>query len=1544
MAPRRSAAEEVEEEEAEGEMVVLQFDEPLTWRPGKPIPLDKLLKSLGTLSKELEEMDQDLVDPSSLTNVAKEVASHQLLNHKDKGVRAYAVACVVDILRLCAPDAPFTPSQMKDIFNLIATSIIPALFDPANPYNAQHKYVLHSLTEIKSIVLILDVDGSDTLLLQLFSNIFDGVSKSIPGEQVAKEIEFTMAEMLGVLVDEATSLPAKVVDVIMAQFLRAAAPGAGKGRHVQIDESQATLLAKEEPEAYQIAKSLCQTFDTKMSRFVSQYFSDVIVDATSFAGRPNRDGDESEEEDVPSGPSESDLRELGKAHTLIREIWKAVPQILQNVVPQVDAELSADNVHLRQLATETLGDMISGIGAAGPPPPPTLDPAAYPPLTLEADDNLDVQPANALTTPLSAISFSQTHNDTFHKFLSRKNDKASTIRAAWTTAVGYILSTSAGGIGLSREDEASLIQGLGEKLSDNDDRVRLAAVKAIESFSFKDVVLKLGPNGGVSKEGSILCTLADRCRDRKAAVRVAAMSLLAKLWAVGTGELLAGNDAVIAALDGVPSRIYNAFYANDPEVNVLLDRVVFECLVPLTYPPTKKGSKGGASNGASQSQSTTTTAFDPDAVRAERILLLVRSLDPMSKKAFFALQSRQPQFSQIMETFIKQCELYNGGVMEENADKTTNNLNKIVQYITQFLPNPAQSIQDLLKFAKGNDRRSRNLIRYVIGQEHDFKTVHNALKELVKRIQAGKEPAILETLLPLLYRSGCLIFNRSHLSTIMEYSKSDKDGFGAAAHEILNEISQRNPDLFKAHIGQLCKDLVEQAPTITRENDPIVAETLKACSTYARKYPQDVPLDREFVGTMISFALYGQPPKVAKHAVNILVAKKDKKSDVYATDLLQRILKDWTYESPHFLNKLSAVSQLELFCPKVTQDHEESILNMTVQQILLVNRTPAQDEDPDWVDDADLDEEIQAKCLALRTLTNRLRSVEEAAEAKEKAPAVWKLLMKLVRSKGEISKTKDTPKHHKSRLRVLAAQLILKLCTQKHFDDILSPSDFNALALTTQDAVQEVRHNFVKKLQKYLSDDKLRTRFYTIVFLTAFEPNTEFKQRIETWVRSRARHFETTKQPALEAIMARLPSLLAHHPDYSPELDDLTDHARYFLFYLSLVATESNIGLIFKYAERAKQTLDALNPQSNAHQVLCDLSMAAIRKWYEKKNWAFLAYPGKVGLPVGLYTALKSHHEAQDVAEKQLVPEAIDAKLDDLLRAMDRKKKRKSTADGGASESRPAAKKSRVQPKEPKLKEPKPAKPAAPRKIASAKPKKPKKAPAEGSAAAMSSADRRRSGRSRGNQSYIERDSSEDDEEMLDGVAEWDYVEGSDDDEGGETHSDHAKSQGDAKEDVASDAEPQDSEQEEAPPAKVSEKKGTKTRKSAATKTADKDEEEGSTSELSEVEDVEMADPEEEAEKEVAEEPQEAEAEVQEEDAEEEEAATPPATKAANGRKGRAAAGAAKAKGAAPKAKAAPKSKAAPAAPKTTTLPNRTSGRATRGRAAAKKDEDDEEE
>jgi sister-chromatid-cohesion protein PDS5 len=107
-----------------------------------------------------------------------------------------------------------------------------------------------------------------------------------------------------------------------------------------------------------------------MSRYVGQYFGEVALDASGNAEpkstnghRRSSDAVESDDGgDAPTGPSAEDLKHLGQAHKLLRELWRASPLVLQNVIPQLEVQLSAENVELRSMATKTLGDIISGIG------------------------------------------------------------------------------------------------------------------------------------------------------------------------------------------------------------------------------------------------------------------------------------------------------------------------------------------------------------------------------------------------------------------------------------------------------------------------------------------------------------------------------------------------------------------------------------------------------------------------------------------------------------------------------------------------------------------------------------------------------------------------------------------------------------------------------------------------------------------------------------------------------------------------------------------------------------------------------------------------------------------------------------------------------------------------------------------------------------------------------------------------------------------------------------------------------------------------------
>ncbi|MCJ1402432.1 hypothetical protein MMC11_005652 [Xylographa trunciseda] len=1309
-----TATEVVPQEDVVHMMPGLQFNEALSWRAGKAIPVADLLRRLQTLSKEMRDMEQEENERQSFTRVAKELASPNLLSHKDKGVKAWTAACLVDILRLCAPDAPYTEQQLRDIFTMLITSILPALSDPSNAYNVQHTYVLQSLAQVKSIVLVTDIPNSENLILFLFTSFFDilsGSSRSSGEEQLPKNVEYNMTSILVTMVDESSSLPQEAVDTIVAQFLRTDprvigfSHGKGKKNGI-VDENQSTLVLKELPPAYNMAKMICNSCEDKMAREISKYFNDVIVEASTSSHQHRRNSrDMDDVDDSAFGPTEDDMKELYKAHRLLRELWRACPAVLQNVIPQLEAELSAENLQLRLLATETLGDIISGVGAAGPPPPPVVDPAAYPQVDLSGWSESS-QPINLLTKPRSPQSFPQAYTHVYTTFLSRRQDKSAIIRSAWTTAIGRILTTSAGGVGLSPSDQQRLVEDLSRMLNDTDEKVRIAAIKAVATFSFRDVIDKLGSDGSVATTGSVLSNLAERVKDRKHSVRVEATWVLARLWGVASGEIAAGNEQVTDILGATPSKILNAAYVADLEINVLLDHVFFEALVPLSYPPIKS-KVAKQSNGDSQRVKDSQTSgeesksLDPDKIRTERLLLLAKSLDERASKIFFARCAMQAQLSKYLTAYLQSCEDYNNGVMDKNEAQIKDRLSKLINELAKLLPDQSKVSADLWKFAKMHDRRAYQLIRFCMAPESDYRTVFKALKELTKRIETlpAAPSGLMDTLTPLLYRTSILIYNKSHVPAIMEFSRTDEKSLGSIAHEVMKDISSRTPEVLKAHVSELCRLLQGEAPGPDKPNDAGAVDDLKACAAFARKFPGEIPQDQAFIQAMTSFALRGSPPETAKHAVSILMASS-KKKEALAKDLARKCMNNFKYGSTGFLSRLAALSQLSLLAPAELGTDSDAIVDIATKEILLQVRTTFDKglERYQWA--ANVDEECTAKCWALKILANKVRSHGDAATLQKIAAPVYTLLTTLVSNEGELSVGNTTPPNHKSRLRLTAARLLLKLCVSKPHEGLLAPPAFNELAEVAQDALFPVRSSFLQRLKKYLAQTKLPPRFYIMPFLLAFEPDEVLMAETVTWIKSRAAFFASLKsqqvtgtggrtQPAskastvLESVFARLLSLLAHHPDFGDSAEELLDSARYIIFYLSTVANEDNISLIFHIAQRVKGCRDVVStstsPDSDESEpinyserlyVLSDLAQQAIHTFIDAHNWSLQTLPSltRLTLPRSLFTEIKDHEIAINTAEKNFLPEGVKQSLELQVRIALRKPKSgrsKRKSEGG---------------------------------------------------------------------------------------------------------------------------------------------------------------------------------------------------------------------------------------------------------------------------------------
>jgi sister-chromatid-cohesion protein PDS5 len=1362
-APAEEEQEEEEEHQSiEGGSRPLDFNESLTWRAGKPIAVAELLRRLRSLHTELSQLDQEDADRDSLVPVAQELAHRNLLEHRDRGVKAWSALCIVEMFKLLAPDAPFKAAQLNQIFSLIITQVLPALGNPQDPYNEQHLSIVRSLDEVKSIVLLTDIPGADGLLYKLFTGAFDifaDTSKNDKAEELGKNVEHHVTSLLVTVVDESPSLPNDVVDIILAQFLRLDPTTFPLQLNKAALESSRPFHLQLPPPAYNMAKNICSSCPDKMSRMVAHYFNSIIADLSdgldgsnsrksASRRRAGADDDEDEEDDndrnaPPAGPSVEELKSLEKAHRLLRELWRSAALVIQNIVPQIESELAAENVDIRLLATETVGDLISGIGAAGPPTPVALDPAAYPSQSIDPPSAY-TRTYNFLTTPAAPHAFSSVHASTYQGFLNRRNDKSPRVRSIWVTCAGRILSTSAGGVGLDPKEESALLRYISDMLVDTDEHVRLAAVQAIGRCDFETIVQRIGSSGSVTTPDSVLSNLADRIKDRKHSVRAEAMSLLGRIWGVAAGAITEGNERVRMLLGAIPSRIFDAIYINDREITALVQQVLYDSLLPLSYPPIKaKPAANGDSQPVKDSQipaSQVTKVPSPDAIRAERILVLVRDLEHKSKTVFFTFQARQTKMAQYLEAFLKRCEDYNGGVNAKNGKEGSGSLSKLIEFFARERPEPLVANEHLWKFAKKHDRRCYQLIRFAVNPDSEYKKVVNAIKELTKRVeeQPGHTPAILTTILPIIYQASVLVYSKSHVPTIVDISRTEDKGLGPPAHEVLREISTHNPEVFKAHVRSLCTTLQEQVHSKDKPTESGVVETLKACAGFAQRFPLEIPRERAFLQAMVQFALNGNPSIAAKHAVSVIVAA-DEKKDMYVKDIVTKCVQGFEYGEDGYLSKLAALSQLMLLSAKDTEDEHDNILEIAIQKVLLQVRTEAKPDDLDWQEQPD--DECEAKIWALKILANRLRSYamsvpdsEMESVVQELAEPVFKLLHRIVDKDGELSKSQSqTPKPHRARLRLNAAILILKLCSaHKRFDALVEPKNFNRLIVIAQDPLPEVRSAFVDAIKKYLGQGRLPHRYYSLVFMYAFEPIPSIKNPAFTWLKGRAAAFARSNETVMETTFARFISLLAHHPDFSMDAENLQDFIDYLMFYLKAVATPANIPLIYHIAQKMKSVRDGIDEEKSDNlYCLSDMAQAVIHRYQELQGWTLSVWSGKIRLPAVLFSGLPGHTVAQEIADKQYVPEKLMEQIEDLVRDRLRTKKRKSETTNTQARKRARASEGKSSK-------------ATAKKVKSVK--TPKKRRASNATASVPASEIRRSSRKSGAKIYLEESGSDEEE------------------------------------------------------------------------------------------------------------------------------------------------------------------------------------------------------
>ncbi|KAI3653742.1 hypothetical protein MP228_001689 [Amoeboaphelidium protococcarum] len=288
----------------------------------------ELIKNMKLLLNGLKSLDQETTDTNSLNSVTRELISPVILAHRDKTVKAIVSYCLANLLRLYAPEAPFSHSELGEIFALFISQL-KYIEDVNNPYFAYSYTLLESLSTVKSIILMTELPGAEKLVLELFQDLFNNIRPTHNNN-----VFLCSLDILHQLCEEFT-LNKAIIKVILQQF------------------DKKNQLAR--PASYKLACELVRYSKDRLQHYVSQYFNDIIMlyAPSSLAGSAVPDGDS----------DQKDTALLDQAHSLVYELFKVTDGVLLSVIPQLDAELKVDDLQMRTLAVKTLGTLFAEKGS-----------------------------------------------------------------------------------------------------------------------------------------------------------------------------------------------------------------------------------------------------------------------------------------------------------------------------------------------------------------------------------------------------------------------------------------------------------------------------------------------------------------------------------------------------------------------------------------------------------------------------------------------------------------------------------------------------------------------------------------------------------------------------------------------------------------------------------------------------------------------------------------------------------------------------------------------------------------------------------------------------------------------------------------------------------------------------------------------------------------------------------------------------------------------------------------------------------------------------
>ncbi|KAJ6697744.1 ANDROGEN INDUCED INHIBITOR OF PROLIFERATION AS3 / PDS5-RELATED [Salix purpurea] len=141
------------------------------------------------------------------------LVTDQLFRHANIDVKVAVAACISEITRITAPDAPYDDDRMKEVFQLIVSSF-ENLDDKSSQSYVKRASILETVAKVRSCVVMLDLE-CDALIIEMFQHFFKAIRDYHP-ENVFSSMETIMSLVL----EESEDISVELLSPLLASVKR----------------------------------------------------------------------------------------------------------------------------------------------------------------------------------------------------------------------------------------------------------------------------------------------------------------------------------------------------------------------------------------------------------------------------------------------------------------------------------------------------------------------------------------------------------------------------------------------------------------------------------------------------------------------------------------------------------------------------------------------------------------------------------------------------------------------------------------------------------------------------------------------------------------------------------------------------------------------------------------------------------------------------------------------------------------------------------------------------------------------------------------------------------------------------------------------------------------------------------------------------------------------------------------------------------------------------------------------------------------------------